>query len=106
MSPPSVRIRFAAALSGVLFSLPTQTALAAAQSASTSSGHAYPTKPIRLIVPFPPGGAVDAIGRIVGQRLGENVGQNVVFDNRSGAAGAIGSELAARAVPDGYTLLV
>ena len=77
-----------------------------AQSASTGSGQAYPTKPIRLIVPFPPGGAVDAIGRIIGQKLGESFGHNVIIDNRGGAAGAIGSELAARSPPDGYTLLV
>src|SRR3954471_16485234 len=66
----------------------------------------YPVKPIRLVVPFPPGGAVDAIGRIIGQKLGATWGQNVVIDNRGGAAGAIGSELVARSVPDGYTLLV
>jgi tripartite-type tricarboxylate transporter receptor subunit TctC len=75
-------------------------------SHAASDGPAYPTKPIRLIIPFPPGGAVDAIGRIVGQRLAEKFGQSVVFDNRAGASGAIGSELVARAVPDGYTLLV
>ena len=69
-------------------------------------GQSYPYKPIRLVVPFPPGGAVDAIGRIIGQKLGETWGQNVVIDNRGGAAGAIGSELVARSVPDGYTLLV
>jgi tripartite-type tricarboxylate transporter receptor subunit TctC len=77
-----------------------------ALAAQSSPASAYPTKPVRLIIPFPPGGAVDAIGRIVGQRLAESFGQSVVFDNRSGAAGAIGSELAARALPDGYTLLV
>ena len=83
------------------FTLAALSSFAAAQTAQS-----YPARPIRLIVPFPPGGAVDAIGRIVGQKLGESVGQNVVIDNRSGAAGAIGSELAARAVPDGHTLLV
>src|SRR5688572_25656056 len=92
MSP--IRILFAAAF------------LAAHVSVVHAASAPYPTKPIRLIIPFPPGGAVDAIGRIVGQRLAESFGQSVVFDNRSGAAGAIGSELAARAVPDGYTLLV
>ena len=73
---------------------------------ATAQTSAYPTKPIRLIVPFPPGGAVDAIGRIVGAKLAETLGQPVVIDNRGGAAGAVGSELAAHAVPDGYTLLV
>lgn len=66
----------------------------------------YPTKPIRLVVPFPPGGAVDAIGRIIGQKLAESFGQPVVIDNRGGAAGAVGSEVAAKAPADGYTLLV
>jgi tripartite-type tricarboxylate transporter receptor subunit TctC len=66
----------------------------------------YPVKPIRLVVPFPPGGAVDAIGRIIGQKLGDSWGHNVVIDNRGGAAGAIGSELVARSPADGYTLLV
>src|SRR5258706_13015068 len=66
----------------------------------------YPTKPIRLVVPFPPGGAVDAIARIIGQKLGESWGYNVVIDNRGGAAGAIGSELVARSPADGYTLLL
>jgi tripartite-type tricarboxylate transporter receptor subunit TctC len=77
-----------------------------AASAIAQPDRTYPSKPIRLIVPFPPGGAVDAIGRIVGHKLGEDLAQNVVIDNRGGAAGAIGSELALRAVADGYTLLV
>ena len=76
--------------------------LAGAQTDAQS----YPAKPIRLIVPFPPGGAVDAIGRIIGQKLGDSWGHNVVIDNRGGAAGAIGSELVAKSPADGYTLLV
>jgi tripartite-type tricarboxylate transporter receptor subunit TctC len=82
------------------------TIAAAVSPVNAQSAAAYPTKPIRMIVPFPPGGAVDAIGRIVGQKLGESFGHNVVIDNRGGAAGAIGSELAAHSAPDGYTLLV
>jgi tripartite-type tricarboxylate transporter receptor subunit TctC len=80
--------------------------LAAAALSPLAGAQSYPTKPIRLIVPFPPGGAVDAIGRIIGQQLGKSFGHNVVIDNRGGAAGAIGSEIAARAPADGYTLLV
>jgi tripartite-type tricarboxylate transporter receptor subunit TctC len=64
----------------------------------------YPNKPIRLIVAFPPGGSTDIIGRLVGQKLGERLGQQLVIDNRGGAGGTIGTEIAARATPDGYTL--
>ena len=64
----------------------------------------YPTKPIRLIVAFPAGGSTDIVARLVGQRLGEKLGQQVVVDNRGGAGGTIGTEIAARATADGYTL--
>jgi tripartite-type tricarboxylate transporter receptor subunit TctC len=66
----------------------------------------YPTKPVRLIIPFAPGGPSDIIGRLVGQKLGEALGQSVVSDNRGAAGGIVGFELAARAIPDGYTLLL
>jgi tripartite-type tricarboxylate transporter receptor subunit TctC len=66
----------------------------------------YPTKPIRLIAPFAPGGGADFVGRVAGQKLGAALGQAVVIDNRAGAGGAIGTELAARSPADGYTLLV
>ncbi len=66
----------------------------------------YPAKPVRLIAPFPPGGSVDTVARLIGARLAEGLGQQVIIDNRSGASGNIGTELAARAAPDGYTLLI
>ncbi len=66
----------------------------------------YPVKPIRLIVPYPPGGATDIFGRILGARLGELLGQQIVPEQRAGAAGVLGAEAAARAAPDGYTLVV
>lgn len=66
----------------------------------------YPTRPIRFIVPFPPGGSTDTYARIIGVKLTEALGQPVVLDNRAGAGGALGAELAARATADGYTLVL
>jgi tripartite-type tricarboxylate transporter receptor subunit TctC len=66
----------------------------------------YPARPLRLILPFPPGGATDILGRIVGQKLGEQLGQPVVADNRPGAGGYLGLDLAAKALPDGYTIVL
>lgn len=66
----------------------------------------YPVKPVRMIVPFPPGGAADLIGRVVAQKLSELLGQQVIVDNRSGASGNIGAELVAKALGDGYTILL
>ena len=67
---------------------------------------AWPGKPIRLVVPFPPGGAVDAFARIVQTRLGDQLGQPIVIENRGGAGGMIGAELVAKSAPDGYTFMV
>ena len=66
----------------------------------------YPNRPIRLIVPFAPGGGSDFAGRLIGQKLTEQLGQQVVVDNRPGAASLVGTQLAARGAPDGYTLLL
>lgn len=66
----------------------------------------YPTKPIKLVVPWPPGGAVDTIGRLIAQHISDPLGQPVMVDNRAGAAGAIGSDIVAKSQPDGYTLLM
>ena len=86
-------------------------AFAAAFAAATptwcqAQGEQYPYRPIRLIQPFPPGGGADVAARFVGQALSERLGQTIVVDNRGGAGGAIGTELAAQSSPDGYTLLM
>ena len=72
--------------------------------ATNALAQTYPTKPIRLIVPFPPGGGTDTVARAISQRLAESLGQQIVIDNRGGASAIIGTELGARAAPDGYTL--
>jgi tripartite-type tricarboxylate transporter receptor subunit TctC len=72
---------------------------------STLYAQSYPSKPVRLILPYPPGGATDILGRLVGQKLAEQLGQPFVPENRSGAGGNIGAEVAAKARPDGYTIL-
>lgn len=66
----------------------------------------YPTKPLRFVLPYPPGGPTDFLGRLIGQKLGERLGQPVVSDNRPGAGGNVGSEVAAKAPPDGYTITI
>lgn len=75
-------------------------------AAAPSHADTYPSKPIRLIVPFPASGATDLLARAIAQKVGTNLGQQIVVDNRPGAGGAIGSDMAAKAPPDGYTLLI
>lgn len=83
------------------------TAFAAVIAApATSVAQDYPSKPLRVIVPYPPGGTVDAVARVLGRRLSETLGQPVAIDNRAGANGTIGAETVARAAPDGYTLML
>jgi tripartite-type tricarboxylate transporter receptor subunit TctC len=74
--------------------------------AQSTSGQDFPSKPLRLIVPFPAGGGSDIVGRILAQKLGELSGQQVVVDNRAGAGGSIGTEAAVKSAPDGYTILL
>lgn len=80
--------------------------IAALLSCAAAWPQTYPAKPIRFIVPFPAGGGADIFARLIGRKLGENIGQQLVVDNRAGASGIIGCEAVARSAPDGYTLLM
>src|SRR5262249_33842645 len=88
------------------WSLACAAAVAFASSSTPSVAQPFPTRAVRLVVPFAPGGSNDTLSRIVGQRLAENVGQPVIVDNRPAAGGVAGTDLVAKAPPDGYTLLV
>ena len=74
--------------------------------AAAGAADVFPNRPIRLIVPYPPGGGTDIVGRVLGEKLSANLGKPIVVDNRGGAGGVLGTELAAKAAPDGYTLLL
>src|SRR3990170_7636702 len=77
-----------------------------ASIAGAALAQSYPNKPVRIILPAPPGGGSDFVGRLVGLKLGAAFGQSVIMDNRGGAAGNIAAELVAKSAPDGYTLLL
>jgi tripartite-type tricarboxylate transporter receptor subunit TctC len=82
-------------------------ALLFAHGAAHAQGAAnFPSKPVRLVIPYPPGGGTDTIGRPLAQKLGENLKQQVIFDNRGGAGGNIGMEIVAKAPPDGHTIVL
>ncbi|MCC7485720.1 MAG: tripartite tricarboxylate transporter substrate binding protein [Burkholderiales bacterium] len=80
--------------------------LAASGFPLAAIAQAYPVKPVRVVIVFPPGGSNDVVGRIVFQKMSENIGQQFVIENRGGAAGTIGSEVVANSPPDGYTIMV
>ena len=80
--------------------------LAAALWAGAALAQAYPAKPIRLMVPFPPGGSTDIVARIVAHKLGAQLGQSLVIENRGGAGGTLGTAVVAKSAPDGYQLVV
>jgi len=79
--------------------------LTAAFPAHVTAAEAYPSRPIRLIIPFTPGGGADVVGRLIAGKLTERLGRQIIADNRTGAGGVIGTDIAAKATPDGYTLL-
>jgi tripartite-type tricarboxylate transporter receptor subunit TctC len=80
--------------------------LASSGNAALAQGGKYPNKSVRLIVPFAPGGGTDIVARTIAQKMSETLGQSVVIDNRPGAGGTVGAEMAVRATPDGYTLIM
>ena len=95
-----------AVIAGALTLLPgVHCAAFAQQTASTRSGQAFPTKPIRMLVGFPVGGGADAVARTLGPRMSELLGQQIIVDNRPGAGSSLASEMAAKSAPDGYTLV-
>ncbi len=93
----ALRLPFAAFIASVLLTF---------GPAQAQTGESYPSKPVRLILPFPPGGATEVLGRLIAERLTAGLGQPVVVENRGGAGGNVGAEAAAKSAPDGYTLVL
>src|SRR5215471_8145692 len=85
---------------------PAVVVLALLFAGALASADDYPNRPVTLIVPYPPGGGVDTMGRLIGQRLSDALGQQVVIENRGGAGGMLGMRTAVKAAPDGYTLVM
>ena len=81
-------------------------AIACVCAAEAAVAQPFPSKPARLVVPFPPGGPLDAVGRLIAQQLSERWGQSVVVENKPGAGGNIGADFVAKAAPDGYTVVM
>jgi len=96
----AIMVRAAGVAAGLAF------AAAALVAPLSASAQAYPTKPVRMVVPFPPGGSLDIAGRLIAQKLSEAWGQSVVVENKPGAGGNIGADLVAKSPPDGYTILL
>src|SRR5438105_708602 len=91
---------------GRLFVAPVAALLAALGAAPAAQAQDYPTQAIKIVVPFVAGGGVDVVARIIAPRLGEELGQSVIIENRGGAGGMLGAAAVAQSPPDGYTLLV
>jgi tripartite-type tricarboxylate transporter receptor subunit TctC len=100
--PGTLRLTAAIALGAALIAADS----AHAQTRGKDGATQYPVRPVRVVVPYSPGGSSDTVARILGQKLADTLGQQFVVDNRPGAAGSLGREIVARAAPDGYTLLI